>query len=67
MTNDDYLAIIKEHTTPAEFEALELHANGHSVRDAAEMLGISPTAYVRRVKRAKKRIQTRTPPRRRSV
>ena len=64
--NDELLAVIREHTTPAEYEALLLHSNGHTSREAAEFLGISQTAYLRRVKRAKDRIRTNTTPRRRA-
>jgi len=55
--NDELLAVIKEHTTPAEYEALILDADGHSYADAAGFLGISVNAYRQRLTRARRRIR----------
>lgn len=56
--NDELLAVIKEHTTPAEYEALMLWANGHSHLEAAGFLDISVAAYRKRLVRARGRIRS---------
>jgi DNA-directed RNA polymerase specialized sigma24 family protein len=64
--NAELLAVIKEHTTPSEYEALELWANGHSHREAAGFLDISVGAYRKRLVRARRRIRkhmSHVPPR----
>lgn len=57
LADEHLLAIIREHTTPAEYDALLLDANGHNSREAAEFLGISRSAYRQRISRAKRRIR----------
>jgi len=59
--NDELLAVIREHTTPAEYEALILDADGHTYADAAGFLGITIHAYHKRLVRARKRIKDNVP------
>lgn len=56
MGNEHLLAVIREHTTPAEYEALILWADGHSHTEACEFLGISRRAYRERINRGLERI-----------